>query len=93
MNNNPLHCFHVALSYNGRDFCFHVFMGFMRAMVGVELDHQVRLKAFSFLESQVAVYGEVLPWQVLATGFLFEGNRIPLVGPQGIFKPQVLDLP
>jgi len=69
-------------------------MRFMRAMGGVELDHQVRLKAFDFLESQVALYGgEVLPRQVLATGFLFEGNRISLVGPPGIFKPQVLDLP
>jgi putative restriction endonuclease len=24
---------------------------------------------------------------------LFEGKRVPLISPQGIFKPQILDLP
>ncbi len=27
---------------------------------------------------------------MLATGFIFEGERVPLVGPTGIFKPRVL---
>jgi putative restriction endonuclease len=65
----------------------------MPDMSTMNLDHQVRLKAFSFLESQVELHGEVLPWQVLVEGFLFEGRRIPLIGPQGIFKPQILELP
>jgi len=30
---------------------------------------------------------------VLENGFDFEGTRVPLIGPQGIFKPAVLDLP
>src|SRR5207248_2061906 len=34
--------------------------------------------------------GEVLPITVLRQGFAFEGRRVPLVGPQGIFKPAVL---
>jgi len=62
-------------------------------MSRIDIDHQVRLNAFAFLESQVATHGEVLPWHVLAQGFPFEGTRVPLLGPQGIFKPQILDLP
>ncbi len=62
-------------------------------MNGRELDHQIRLKAFGFLSAQVELHGEILPRAVLAEGFLFEGNQIRLVGPQGIFKPHLMDLP
>lgn len=54
------------------------------------LDQQVRLAAFAFLRDQQALRGEVLPREVLATGFVFEGQRVPLIGPQGIFKPRIL---
>jgi putative restriction endonuclease len=30
---------------------------------------------------------------LLEKGFEFQGQRIPLIAPQGIFKPQILDLP
>lgn len=56
----------------------------------LELDYRVRLAAFDFLREQQAVKGEVLPRQVLAAGFEFDGQRVPLIGPQGIFKPAVL---
>jgi len=36
------------------------------------------------------VHGEVLPRTLLEQGFEFEGKRVPLVAPQGIFKPQIL---
>lgn len=36
------------------------------------------------------VIGEVLPRALLAEGFLFDGVRVPLLGPQGIFKPQIM---
>ncbi len=55
-----------------------------------DLDRQVRLAAFSFLTEQTRLHGDVLPRPVLAQGFLFEGRHVPLVGPQGIFKPAVL---
>src|SRR6185436_20587743 len=29
-------------------------------------------------------------WKVLSDGFDFDGRRVPLIGPQGIFKPGVL---
>lgn len=57
------------------------------------LDHRVRLAAFSWLEEMVAVHGDVLPRDLLAQGFQFDGQRVPLLAPQGIFKPRILDLP
>jgi len=59
-------------------------------VAGADVDSRVRLAAFRFLEEQVQFHGEVLPWAVLHRGFEFEGRRVPLVGPQGIFKPAVL---
>ena len=59
-------------------------------MDAVDFDRQVRVQAFAFLDQQRATYGDVLPWSVLSEGFLFDGRRVPLIGPQGIFKPAVL---
>src|SRR5690606_964212 len=59
-----------------------------------DLVQRVRLAAVRFLEEQTVVHGDVLPRSVLAEGFLFEGRRVPLLGPQGIFRPAVLpDMP
>jgi hypothetical protein len=59
-----------------------------------DLDTQVRLAAFAFLEQQMQLHGEVLPYAALAAGFTFHGTRVPLLGPQGIFKPAFApDLP
>jgi len=56
-----------------------------------EFDSRVRVAAFRFLEAQVRAAGsDVLPRSVLAQGFNLDGKRVPLVGPQGIFKPAVL---
>jgi putative restriction endonuclease len=60
----------------------------------VDLDDAVRAAAFAFLAEQARIRGEgwppVLPRSVLSNGFVFDGRRVPLVGPQGIFKPAVL---
>jgi putative restriction endonuclease len=37
--------------------------------------------------------GDVLPRSLLAEGFPYQGDRISLVSPQGIFKPKQLDIP
>ena len=58
-----------------------------------DIDLQVRLAAFNWLTEQVNLHGDVLPRKLLEQGFKFQGQRIPLVAPQGIFKPQMLDLP
>src|ERR1700693_494722 len=60
-------------------------------MAEAELDSRVRARAFQFLKEQTELHGdEVLPREILAKGFEFEGQRVPLIAPQGIFKPAVL---
>lgn len=58
-----------------------------------ETDVRVRQLAFELLERLTFEYGDVLPFQVLRRGFALDDTRVPLLGPQGIFKPRVLDLP
>ena len=62
--------------------------------MGADLDRVVRVAAFNFLKEQTTLHGgSVLPRRLLEQGFEFDGRRVPLVGPQGIFKPAVCDLP
>jgi putative restriction endonuclease len=56
-------------------------------------DADVRRQAFQFLEEQSRLHGDELPYSVLNAGFSFRGTRVPLLGPQGIFKPAVCQLP
>lgn len=56
-------------------------------------DSTIRQTAFAWLAEQVALHGDVITRESLSRGFLFEGQRIPLVSPQGIFKPQRMELP
>lgn len=53
-------------------------------------DRRVRLAAFQFLEEQTKIHGDVLPLAVLKQGFLLDGRQVRLIGPQGIFKPQII---
>lgn len=55
-----------------------------------ELDQRVRLAAFQWLRAQVDVLGDVLPRSILAEGFVFDGRRVPMLGPQGIFRPAIM---
>jgi putative restriction endonuclease len=57
------------------------------------LDDQIRLAAFNWLQQQTDINGDVLTRELLAQGFVFENERIPLVSPQGIFKPRLMDYP
>jgi putative restriction endonuclease len=59
----------------------------------VDIDESIRLRAFEWLKEQESIYGDVLQRSLLQGGFEFEGERIPLIAPQGIFKPRYLDLP
>jgi putative restriction endonuclease len=56
-------------------------------------DSRIRAAAFTFLEEQTRLHGEVLSREILSRGFLFDGSRVPLVGPQGIFKPAAAEIP
>lgn len=53
-------------------------------------DVLVRNAAFAWLRSVADRHGDVVPRTVLETGFEFEGRRVPVVGPKGIFKPWAL---
>jgi len=54
------------------------------------LDQRVRLAAFEYLNELRDVHGDELPFKALSRGFKFEGRRVALLGPQGIFKPAIL---
>lgn len=56
-------------------------------------DAKVRGAAFEWLSRTVSIRGEVLSRDVLAAGFELDERRVPLVGPQGIFKPAVMEVP
>lgn len=53
-------------------------------------DHRVRMAAFEWLAREVELSGDTLDWSTLANGFRLDGQRVPLVSQQGIFKPAVL---
>lgn len=36
---------------------------------------------------------DAIPWRMIAAGFSFRGSTVKLMGPQGIFKPSILDVP
>ncbi len=55
-----------------------------------DLDARIRLKAFEFVAGLSRTHGNALPHEALAQGFDYEGRRVPLIGPQGIFRPAVL---
>ena len=53
-----------------------------------ESDLRVRLAAFTFLDERRKVLSELFDRRELQRGFVFEGERVPLQAPQGIFKPR-----
>jgi len=50
--------------------------------------NKIRLATFDWLAKMVGIYGDVLSRELLSGGFEYEGHRIPLVSPAGIFKPK-----
>jgi putative restriction endonuclease len=56
-------------------------------------DARVRTAAFEWLETKTLEHSDVIPRSVLAAGFELGGQRVPLLGPQGIFKPKVMEVP
>lgn len=55
------------------------------------MEEQIRIAAFKWLEEQVQIHGDVLPRALLEKGFLFNGQNVTLVGPQGIWKPKAFE--
>lgn len=59
-------------------------------MDSVRQDALVRKAAFDWLDAQQARHGDVLPRDLLLQGFEWQGQRVPLVSAQGIFKPRAI---
>ncbi len=55
------------------------------------MEEVIRIAAFKWLEEQVQIHGEVLPRTILESGFIFNDQKVTLVGPSGIWKPKVLE--
>lgn len=53
----------------------------------VHREAQIRMAAFRWLEEQTA-QTDVVSWHTLVQGFTFQGERVTLVGQQGIWKPK-----
>lgn len=58
-----------------------------------ESDLRVRLAAFAFLDERRKVSSDLFDRRELQRGFVFEGERVPLQAPRGIFKPRMCSLP
>ncbi len=54
----------------------------------LDVDWQVRAAAFATLANLVRLHGEVLPWSVIETGFMYEGKTLLFANQsKGIFRP------
>jgi putative restriction endonuclease len=62
-------------------------------IVTADRDLAIRLATFEWLSGQTVAFGDVLPRELLQKGFEYQGVRVSLVAPQGIFKPRIMDLP
>lgn len=52
---------------------------------------RIRHAVFDWLAAQIELHGDVLPRDILQQGIDYQGQRVPLLGPKGIFKPALLD--
>lgn len=56
-------------------------------------DANLRQATFNWLKQEASLHEDVLPRNSLANGFDCSGQRISLVGPQGLFKPAIVQAP
>lgn len=56
-------------------------------------EQNARLRAFDWINEQLELYGEVLPYSLLKGGFIFQDEVIHLVSQRGIFKPSQFSIP
>lgn len=57
------------------------------------MDDLIRTAVFNWLEKLTWEHGGILPRDLLEQGIEFQGRRIILIGPQGIWKPRIMELP
>lgn len=71
----------------------NLYNGFYLIRLKNRMDERIRLAAFEWLANQVEVFGDVLQRDLLERGFLFNNERITLIGAKGIWKPKSMTLP
>jgi putative restriction endonuclease len=57
------------------------------------MDDLIRLAAFNWLNEQKEIHDEILPRKILEAGFTYQNKRVHVIGPPGIFTPQMMNLP
>jgi len=57
------------------------------------IDDKIRLAAFEWLDNQSIIHGDVLPRDLLESGFQFNNQKITLLGAKGIWKPKSMSYP
>jgi len=50
------------------------------------MEEQIRIAAFNWLEQQTAIHGDVLPYHLLMQGFIYQDQRVTIIGQQGIWN-------
>lgn len=56
-------------------------------------DLDIRLEAFNWLKEKVELFDGILTRDLLQKGFYYKNQRIPLVAPNGIFTPRIMEFP
>lgn len=49
------------------------------------MEEQIRIAAFNWLEQQTAIHGDVLPYHLLMQGFIYQDQRVTIIGQQGVY--------
>jgi putative restriction endonuclease len=57
------------------------------------MDTFLRNLAFEWIAKQIQLFGDVLDYNLLKAGFIYNGERISFLGPQGIWKPKSFQYP
>jgi hypothetical protein len=57
------------------------------------MEDQLRVAIFKWIAEQCNMHGDVLSRDLLLNGFEFDGQKIPLMGASGIWKPRQLNIP
>lgn len=54
---------------------------------------RARLAAINFVQEQSSLREDILPWGLLTSRFAYHGERITLIGAQGIWRPAGFEVP
>ncbi len=55
------------------------------------MEDEIRSTAFAWLEEKTNLHGDTLPRSILEAGFYYNGKRVTLIGPSGIWKPKIFE--